>query len=47
MTAGTLHIVLAFLLGGAFFQALAVAIMGARIKARRQEIEGRMGEPLP
>lgn len=45
MTAGTLHLVLAFLLGGAFFQALAFAIMGARIKARRREIEDRLGDP--
>ncbi len=47
MTAGTLHLVLAFLLGGLFTQGLAVAIMGARVRARRREIEDRLGDPPP
>ncbi len=45
MTAGTLHLVLAFLLGGLFTQVLAVAIMGVRVRARHQEIEDRLGDP--
>ncbi|MBB2155181.1 hypothetical protein HLH33_02465 [Gluconacetobacter diazotrophicus] len=45
VTGGTLHVVLAFLLGGLFTQVLAVAVMGARARERRQEIEDRLGEP--